>query len=59
MDNLITLPHAKVLLKELGGKEGGVTKVIFKGRGHYLPFEERREFKRVMAALIDKAATIP
>lgn len=54
IDNLITLPHAKVLLKELGGEEAGVTKVIFEGRGHYLPFEERREFKKVIAALIDK-----
>ena len=54
IDNLITFPHAKVLLDALGGEEAGVTKVVFEGRGHYIPMEERGRFKVVIESLIEK-----
>lgn len=53
-DNLITVPHSEILAKELGGEEMGVTKGIFEGRGHYLPIEERTEFRRLIAGIIEK-----
>lgn len=55
VDNLITCPHMAVLLAGLGGEERGVTKVVFEGRGHYLPLEERHEFKKVIESMVDKA----
>lgn len=58
IDNLITFPHAKVLLDALGGEEAGVTKVVFEGRGHYIPMEERQSFKVVIESLIQKTKTI-
>ena len=57
IDNLITFPHAKVLVDALGGEEGGVTKVVFEGRGHYIPMEERQRFKGVIESLIEKTKT--
>lgn len=54
IDNMITPPHAEVLVRELGGEEVGVTKYIFEGRGHVLMLEEREEFARLIAALIEK-----
>jgi len=54
IDNLITVPHGEVLYDRLGGEATGVTKTIFEGRGHYLPWEERQEFKRLIEALIEK-----
>lgn len=54
IDSMITYPHAEVLVRELGGEEQGVTKYIFEGRGHVLMLEERKEFARLIAALIEK-----
>lgn len=54
IDNLITFPHAKVLLGRLGGEEAGVTRVVFEGRGHYIPMEERQRFKMVIVSLIER-----
>ena len=54
IDNLITAPHAEVLYDRLGGEAAGVTKTMFEGRGHYLPWEERLEFKRLIEDLIEK-----
>ena len=54
VDNMITVPHAEVLAKELGGEEGGVTKRIFEGRGHVLMWEEREEFRQSISAMIEK-----
>lgn len=60
IDNLITFPHAKVLVDGLGGEgegegeEGGVRMVVFEGRGHYIPMEERQKFKDVIAEFIEK-----
>lgn len=53
IDNMITVPHAEVLAKELGEDEG-VTKTIFQGRGHVLMWEEREEFRRLLSGLIEK-----
>lgn len=54
IDSMITHPHAEVLVRELGGEEQGITKYIFEGRGHVLMLEERKEFARLIAALIEK-----
>ena len=54
VDNMITVPHADVLVEELGREKQGVTKTIFQGRGHVLMWEEREEFKRLISALIEK-----
>ena len=57
IDNLITFPHAKVLVDALGGEDAGVMKVVFEGRGHYIPMEERQRFKRVIESFIEKTKT--
>ncbi|KAI4131385.1 MAG: hypothetical protein LQ347_003020 [Umbilicaria vellea] len=54
IDNMITYPHAEVLVRELGGEEQGVTKYIFEERGHVLMLEERKEFTRLIVAFIEK-----
>ena len=59
IDNLITFPHMGVLLKALGGEEGGVTKKVFEGRGHYLPLEERKALKNIIGTFIGKTESIP
>lgn len=56
-DQMLTVPHAESLAKELG-EEGGVTKRIFQGRGHVLMWEEREEFRRLISLLIDKAENL-
>ena len=53
-DRMITFPHGEVLLKELGGEEGGVTKAFYEGKGHHIPAEERWEFKRRVQEMVDK-----
>lgn len=53
-DNLITVPHGEILTMELGGAAMGVTKSIFEGRGHYLPMEERAEFRRLIEGIVEK-----
>ena len=57
-DNLITFPHAGVLLDALGGEEQGVGMVIFEGRGHYIPMEERGRFKVVIEEFIEKTGEL-
>lgn len=57
-DNLITVLHAELLVQGLGGEEAGVTKYLFEGRGHYLPLEERKEFKQLMEAMIEKTEAL-
>lgn len=52
-DNLITVPHGEILAKELG-ENMGVTKRIFEGRGHYLPIEERAEFRKLIEGIVEK-----
>ncbi|CAF9942506.1 MAG: hypothetical protein ALECFALPRED_009781 [Alectoria fallacina] len=57
-DNLITVPHAEVLVRELGGEERGVEKRIFDGRGHYIPIEEREAFRGLIEGIVGKAEGI-
>ena len=54
-DNLITVPHAEVLVRELGGVERGVEKSIFEGRGHYIPIEDRVAFRGLIEGIVEKA----
>jgi len=54
VDQMITAPHAQVLVRELGGEEQGVTRIIFQGRGHVLPMEERKEFMKLVEAMVDR-----
>ncbi|MCJ1318992.1 hypothetical protein MMC15_004324 [Xylographa vitiligo] len=58
IDNLITVPHAHVLYDRLGGDAAGVTKTIFEGRGHYLPWEERQKFRSLIEALVEKVQAL-
>ncbi|MCJ1280711.1 hypothetical protein MMC26_000028 [Xylographa opegraphella] len=58
IDNLITIPHAHVLYDRLGGEAAGVTKTIFEGRGHYLPWEERQEFRSLIESLVEKVQAL-
>lgn len=59
IDNLITFPHLEILVRGLGGEEGGVKKYVFEGRGHYLPLEEREEFQKLMEVMIEKVGALP
>lgn len=54
VDQMITVRHGEVLVKELGGEEQGVTQVIFKGKGHALLLEEKEEFNKVIAGFVEK-----
>jgi len=58
IDNLITFPHAAILVDALGGEGAGITNVVFPGRGHYLPLEEREAFRRVIEAMIEKTEAL-
>lgn len=53
-DNLITVPHGEVLARGLGGEEMGVTMRMFEGRGHYVPIEERAEFRKLIEGIVEK-----
>ncbi|KAI9874266.1 MAG: hypothetical protein M1830_009943 [Pleopsidium flavum] len=54
VDRMITVPHAEVLVREMGGEERGVTRIVIRGRGHVLPMEERKEFMRLVEDMVDK-----
>ena len=54
IDKMITVPHAEVLVKELGGEESGVKRIIFQDRGHALMLEERREFARLVTEMVQR-----
>ena len=53
-DNMITVPHAYVLLKELGGDDSGVEKHIFEGKGHGLPMEERERMREIIGDFVQR-----
>ncbi|KZF24166.1 alpha/beta hydrolase [Xylona heveae TC161] len=55
IDRMITVPHAHMLADELGGEQSGLKKIIFEGRGHVLPVEEREQFNELIEALVAKA----
>lgn len=54
LDRMITLPHGEVLAAELGGQEKGLTVIMVEGKAHGLPMEWRKEFTKVIAALVEK-----
>ena len=53
-DRMITFPHAEMLLKGLGGEEGGVTKAFFEGQGHVVPIELRKDFNELIEGMVEK-----
>ncbi|WPH01342.1 Hypothetical protein R9X50_00418300 [Acrodontium crateriforme] len=52
-DHMIDFVHGEMLLRELGGEEGGVTKSFHENIGHVAPLEIRREFKDIIVARIE------
>ncbi len=54
VDQMITVPHGEVLVKELGGEEGGVNRVVFEGKGHALMMEERWAFTKLIGEFAEK-----
>lgn len=52
-DHMIDFVHAKMMLEELGGEEGGVTKSFHQGMGHVAPLEKRQEFRRIIAERVE------
>lgn len=54
IDQMITIPHGEVLVKELGGEERGVKRVICEGKGHALMMEERRAFTKMVGEFVEK-----
>jgi pimeloyl-ACP methyl ester carboxylesterase len=58
IDNMITVSHAEVLVKDLGGEASGVKRIMFEGRGHVLPMEERKEFARLIADIVAKTEAV-
>ncbi|KAI9852656.1 MAG: hypothetical protein M1838_006113 [Thelocarpon superellum] len=57
LDRMISLPHAEVLIKELGGPNE-VRYVVFEGVGHVIPMESRQEFKQLMLDFIEKTRAL-
>jgi len=58
IDQMITIPHAYMILEDLGGDKSGVTSHIYENRGHVLPLEERKEFARVMEDFVAKTEAL-
>ena len=54
-DNMIGGPLTEILMEGLEGEDMGVTRKTFEGRGHYLPIEERVEFRKSIEAIVEKA----
>ncbi|KAI9717737.1 MAG: hypothetical protein M1812_004466 [Candelaria pacifica] len=54
LDRMITVPHAEVLARELGGESVDVTKTIFEDAGHYLPMEKRNKFRALIEGIVEK-----
>ena len=56
IDQMITVPHAEVLVRELGGEDAGVKRRVWEGRGHVLMWEEREEFRQIVEELVQRTA---
>lgn len=54
MDRMLTFKHGEMLLEDLGGEEGGVTKKFYEGQGHVIPIEKRQEFFEIVAGMCRK-----
>lgn len=58
-DRMISVPHAEVLIAELGGRgEGGIGAEIVEGVGHVLPIETRGQFRRQIEGLVSKTENL-
>lgn len=53
-DKMVGFIHGEILLRELGGEEGGVTKSFHENLGHVAPFELRTEFRKLISTRIEK-----
>ena len=54
VDNMITVPHAEVLVGELGGEEAGVTRVMYEKSGHGLMMEQREDLLAHVEKMVQK-----
>ena len=57
-DKMLTLPHGEVLIEQLSqgaGADKGIRVEIFKGQGHTIPIEKRKEFDDILQDIIEKA----
>ena len=54
VDQMITVPHGEILVRELGGEKAGVKSVIYEGKGHALMMEERWAFTKLIGAFVEK-----
>lgn len=59
LDRMIPFVHGEMLLRELGGKESGVTVSFHERLGHVAPFELRKQFNALIADRIDKTEGLP
>lgn len=57
-DHMVEFVHGEMLLSELGGEEGGVTKVFLEGMGHVAPVEIRKEFNELIHNRIEKTESM-
>ena len=58
VDQMITVPHGEVLVREFGGEERGVKRVIFEGKGHALMMEERWPFTKLVEGFVEKTEAL-
>ena len=58
VDRMITVPHGEVLVRELGGEDRGVKRVIFEGKGHALMMEERWEFTKLVEEFVGRTEAL-
>lgn len=59
IDRIITVPHAEVMIAELGGTgEGQIHSEIVEGVGHVLPIETRPQFRRQIEGLVSKTESL-
>ena len=59
LDAMITVPHGEVLVRELGGEEKGITRVVFEDGSHGLPMEKRADLKSILADFIEQTRVLP
>lgn len=57
-DHMVEFIHGEMLLNELGGEEGGVTKSFHEGLGHVGPVEIRDEFNALIRSRIEKTESM-
>lgn len=58
LDNMISVPHAEVLVRELGGQESGITRVMYEKSGHGLMMEQRQDLLAHIEKLAEKVGRL-